>query len=64
MQTDMPNGSSNPFTDGHRAAERKATAGEAAKETLARDARIDATAARKKAAAKPDKPYTPYFGPR
>lgn len=67
MQHDMPNGSSNPFTQAHKAAERKAEASQAAQQVVSRDARIADTAKRRSAMAKPSAPYVPagpWWGPK
>lgn len=57
MQTDMPNGSSNPWTQAHKAAARQADKTAAAQEVVAQQGRIAASAAQRRP--KADKPYIP-----
>ena len=59
--------SSNPFTNAHKAAERKATADAAAKEVIDMNARLLATEGSIKATKPVQKPYVPagpWWGPK
>lgn len=62
MQQDISDRpANNPFTAAHKHTAREADKRAAAQEIVQRDARITDTAARKKAALKPEKPYKPEF---